>query len=219
MTTIEGTIPASPEQDIALVAAGSTAIANRLRDLVRRRDSIEQEIRRLEILGGDSPRWDCKRCGYRWKGYNITRPPHHCPRCHSTGWRNAPWSLRCRRPGDPPNPKWRVGKRQKPIIQDHTSQITRAVAFPGSDHAEGVRERLLKLTRSAGFDVLPPPPVSLSSQLREVLNQPVQEEQPERLAAPPPVAETIEPEHETTEPDIPPDADESDLISPEEDQP
>jgi len=194
-TTTAASEIAQADELISVVESGGQAVTARMLHLQRQRDALSRQILQLEILsGGARPEWNCLRCGYEWIGYNVARPPHHCPRCHSTGWQTEPWSDRCRKPGDPPHPKW----RRKATVKEPT---------PIVPVTEQMRAKLQEILGPyvPRPDTLPPPPVSLSSQLTEISRRyvPQQEEQPERLSQPPAPTVPVDPDPPVpVEPDL-----------------
>lgn len=89
--------------------------ATELSALRNQRATIDARIKSILSLfpeGTDlRPEWHCERCEHTWRGQDPLRPPRGCPNCGSTGWRFASSRPNARRPGDPPNPKWRKNRR------------------------------------------------------------------------------------------------------------
>ena len=80
-------------------------------------NSKSRALRLLTHRGSDTmperPVWGpCTRCEYTWSGNWPFTPPRACPRCGSSGWRVPPSRANSRRPSDPPNPRWSLGREK-----------------------------------------------------------------------------------------------------------
>jgi hypothetical protein len=91
----------------------------------------------------------CLRCGNRWHGLWIDRPPRYCARCHSAGWNVPPKLRNARTPDQPPNPNWdkKQGQAQAQLAQP-ASPSTVIYVRTGPD----------TLTLGLPATGLPPPP-------------------------------------------------------------
>ena len=69
----------------------------RIQFLRHQRRAIDAELRHLLGTALPRPRYHCLRCGQDWQGLYANRPPAHCTRCHSRGWRTEPKVPRAKR--------------------------------------------------------------------------------------------------------------------------
>jgi hypothetical protein len=154
----------------------------RVRELIRLRCEIDQELRRLLGTGRPPRPWyHCLRCGYDWQGYSLERPPLHCARCHTAGWNEDPIQEGARTPESPPSPRWRKNRRRR---KPNPARMT-------SEHAsQSAADR--RPWMPAAYDpppaplngLTPPPRLSLSSQLaRRIESEPNPETQSSHSAS------------------------------------
>jgi hypothetical protein len=153
-------------------------------------NSKSRALRLLTHRGSDTmperPVWGpCTRCEYTWSGNWPFTPPRACPRCGSSGWRVPPSRANSRRPSDPPNPRWSMGRAEK------TSPIVSSA--PKLKTGENIAPFIPPATNYGNSNpgaLIPPPPAprvpSLvpSQNVRFADNAGMDEPQPERSAAP-----------------------------------
>lgn len=99
-------------------------LQSQINKLAAERTRIDRDLASLRKQADSARPWlDCLRCGHRWQGLWLDRPPRYCARCHSAGW-NIPAKLpNSRKPSDPPNPNWDRKRKPKPALVDPVPQL------------------------------------------------------------------------------------------------
>jgi hypothetical protein len=135
---------------------------------------VDRELTSLRRQADSARPWlDCLRCGHRWQGLWLNKPPRYCARCHSAGWNTPPVLSNTRKPTDSPNPKWDRRSKKLRVESEPVPVPPASATVPTFEAAPELRPAVpiaepeivwglppLGLTPPPSLSIgLPPPPI------------------------------------------------------------